>query len=656
MKRQLTLLLTLVALLGISVNAVAQDPPSVPFRWGAHLGLNYNMAGVGYANWMTDADGNPIRPGGSFIPEVLNDGSGLGLYLGVNAQWQLLDFLGIHARLSYDQRSLTANDDQSHQKPDGSFYNDEYNFNIGLLNLEALAKLYFGDHFHLTGGGGLGIKLASEYTYRLDSQDPESDPVEIPGSSLVGSFVGGLGYDIYLSDANEKQQWILTPFLEATYMVGMKEVDFEETQSGFADGLSIPTIRAGVNIAFGDAKMDDQGPAPMGKFFRVTPPEDGIYSTRITNEYFPLRPYVVFDSGSTAIPTEWNGEPRYELIEADGQADWIDMARHTVLDAEHVADADENRYLQGRVYYNILNVVGYRMQQTPSANLTLIGSDPIEKNGEDLANAVKDYLTTVWGIDAGRIEVQSQEMPRKPAGTPRTPQADRPLATKENRRVELVSNDPSILRRAVLRAERPAREENEIYVELDTDENITSWQVTVRGEGQSKSYGPFSSDEAFMDPTGLLPEGEDEGEYTLEVVATTDDGRTLSDTETFELRRNENDALAERHALIFEFSADDPVGRSEEFLEDIAPRVPEGALVIISGYTDNIGNDDYNQKLSQERADQVKKILQRRLQQVGKSATIRAKGYGEDSNRHPYSNERPEGRMYNRTVIVDIIP
>ena len=655
MKQRITILAILVALVGMSSQVMAQDPPSVPFRWGAHLGLNYNMAGVGYANWMTDENGNPIRPGGSFIPEVLNDGSGLGLYIGVSAQWQLLDFLGIQGRLSYDQRSLTANDDQSHTKPDGSFYNDEFNFNIGLLNLEALAKLYLGDHFHFTGGGGVGYKLDSYYTYRLDSQDPESDPIDIPGSSIVGSFVGGIGYDIYLSDAKEDQQWILTPFVEASYMVGMKEVDFSETQSGFADGLSIPTLRAGLNIAFGDAEREEQQPA-MGKFFRVSPPEDGIYSTRITNEYFPIRPYVVFDSGSTAIPAEWNGEPRYELVDAGGREDWIDMARHTVMDADHAADADENRYMQGRIYYNILNIAGYRMQQTPSANLTLIGSDPVEKNGEDLANSVKDYLTSVWEIDAGRIETQGQVMPRKPAGTPRTPQADRPLATKENRRVELVSNDPSILRRAVIRAERPASEENEIYVELTTSETISSWQVTVRGEGQSKSYGPFSSNAAYMDPTGLLPEGEDEGEYTLEVVATTADGRTLSDTETFELRRNENDALAERHALIFEFSADDPVGRSEEFLEDIAPRVPNGALVIISGYTDNIGNDDFNQKLSQDRADQVKKILERRLGELGKSATVRAKGYGEDSNRHPYSNERPEGRMYNRTVIVDIIP
>lgn len=648
------LLFTLALML--SASAVWAQKPSVPMRWGGHIGLNYNMAGVGYAEWMKDASGAPIRPGGNFIPQVLNDGSGLGLYLGANAQWNIFDWFGVQARLSYDMRSLTANDDQSHLKADGTYYNDEFNFDIGLLNLEALAKLYLGRSFHFTGGGGLGIKMVSDYRYRLDSQDPEAGPFDIEGSALVGSFVGGLGYDIYLSEPTEKTQWILTPFVELTYMVGMKEVDFTQTQSGFADGLSIPTIRAGVNLALGEAKRDEQAAPAVGKFFRVSPPEDGIYSTRVTNEYFPLRPYVVFDSGSVEVPTTWNGQSRYELISEGGREDWIDMARSTVMDAEHAADADENKYMQGRVYYNILNIVGYRMSQTPGANLTLIGSDPVEKNGADLANTVKNYLVSVWGIDAGRIEVQSQVMPRKPAGTDRTPAADRPLATKENRRVELVSNDPSILRRALIRAERPASEENEIYVELTTNESISSWQATVRGEGQSKSFGPFTGSDAYMDPTGLLPAGETEGMYTIEVVATTADGRTLSDTEQFGLRMNENDALAERFALIFEFSADDPVGRSEEFLEDVAPRVPNGALVIISGYTDNIGNDDFNQRLSQERADQVKTILQRRLNALGKKATLRAKGYGEDSQRHPYSNDRPEGRMYNRTVIVDIIP
>ena len=648
--KRILLLIVVFAIAGVSLAQAQNNSPSVPWRFGAHVGANINMSGVGYSSWLRADE----RPAGSFIPYVRNDGNGLGLYLGLNAQYNFLDWLGVQARLSYDMRSLTANDDQSYTKLDGTNFDDEYCFNIGLINFEALAKLYLGDRFHFTGGGGLGFKMDSYYTYKLDGQESHGSEVDIPGSALVGSFVGGFGYEIPLGNTASDPQWFLTPFVEASYMVGMREVDFE-FQSGFADGLSILTVRAGIEVAMGSPERDDIV-APVGRLFQITPPEDGIYTNRTTNEYFPIRPYVVFDSGSTEIPTEWNNSPRYNLIDAGDRDDWIQNARNTVMDAEHAADADENRYMQGQVYYNILNIVGYRLQQTPTADLTLIGSDPVEKNGEDLANTVKAYLTGVWGIDGNRIAVKSQVNPRKPAGTPRTPAEDRPLAVKENRRVEIVSSDPSIMRRAVIRAESPAREENEIHIEIITNEDIDSWQVSIKGEGQSKSFGPFTSSDAYMDPTGLLTDDNSDGDYVAEVIATTADGRTLTEDAEFSLRLNEDNALAERFALTFEFSEDDPEARSEDFLEDIAPRIPNGATVIISGFTDNIGSDDYNMKLSKERANQAATILKRRLNELGKKANIRAIGFGEDSDRHPYTNVRPEGRMYNRTVIVDIIP
>ncbi len=634
--------------------AQEEERPSVPWKYGGHLGLNFNMTGVGYGQWLWPED-QGMRPGGSFIPEVLNDGSGIGLYIGANAQYHFFDWLALQGRLSYDMRSVTATDDQSLTKPDGTFYADEYDFRISLINFEALMKLYVGDQFHFTGGGGMGFKIDSYYTYKLDGQDPESKQKDIAGSSIVGSFVAGFGIDIPMSDASDDQQWFITPFAEASYMVGMKEVDFD-TQSGFADGLTIPTVRIGLAVSVGTAEREDK-PAPVGKFFRISTPDDGIYTTRVSNEYFPLRPFVFFDKGSTVIPADGDdGTPRYEVITLAGRDDWIDMASHTVMDAEHATDADENRYMQGRVYYNILNIVGYRLQKNPSATITLIGSDPTEKNGDELANSVKQYLVDVWEIADNRIEAKGQVNPNKPSGTARTPAADRPLTVIENRRVEITSEDPAIMKRAMVRAERPAREENEIYIQLTTDENIVSWQVTISGEGQSKKFGPFSSQDAYMDPTGLLVGGADEGDFTAEVIAKTADGRTLSETESFELRLNENDALGTRFQLNFDYSQEDPVTLSENFLTGIAPQIPDGATVIISGFTDNIGVDDFNKKLSQERADQAKDILERKLNELGISATVRAIGYGEDSDRHPYPNGRPEGRMYNRSVIVDIIP
>ena len=79
-----------------ATHVAAQDEtPSVPWRFGGHLGLNFNMAGVGYSDWLKA----PERPGGSFVPYVRNDGNGLGLYIGASAQYNFFDCLGGQARL-----------------------------------------------------------------------------------------------------------------------------------------------------------------------------------------------------------------------------------------------------------------------------------------------------------------------------------------------------------------------------------------------------------------------------------------------------------------------------------------------------------------------------------------------------------------------------
>jgi outer membrane protein OmpA-like peptidoglycan-associated protein len=65
----------------------------------------------------------------------------------------------------------------------------------------------------------------------------------------------------------------------------------------------------------------------------------------------------------------------------------------------------------------------------------------------------------------------------------------------------------------------------------------------------------------------------------------------------------------------------------------------------VEGYTDNIGSDQYNQKLSEERADSVRDFL---VQQSVPDNNITAQGYGES---HPIAdNSTSSGRAQNRRV------
>lgn len=68
--------------------------------------------------------------------------------------------------------------------------------------------------------------------------------------------------------------------------------------------------------------------------------------------------------------------------------------------------------------------------------------------------------------------------------------------------------------------------------------------------------------------------------------------------------------------------------------------------VVIEGHTDSVGSDAYNKKLSQERANAVKKYM---VEENGIAATrIKTVGYGEE--KPITSNTTAEGRAKNRRV------
>jgi len=67
--------------------------------------------------------------------------------------------------------------------------------------------------------------------------------------------------------------------------------------------------------------------------------------------------------------------------------------------------------------------------------------------------------------------------------------------------------------------------------------------------------------------------------------------------------------------------------------------------VAIEGHTDSVGGDEYNQSLSERRADSVRDYF---VQQGIPAASIEARGFGKTS---PIaSNDTPEGRQQNRRV------
>ena len=87
---------------------------------------------------------------------------------------------------------------------------------------------------------------------------------------------------------------------------------------------------------------------------------------------------------------------------------------------------------------------------------------------------------------------------------------------------------------------------------------------------------------------------------------------------------------------------------SNPLLDDVATIIkgnPGIGVVTIEGHTDDTGAADYNQALSQKRADAVKAYL---VEKGVEAARLEAKGYGEEKPIE--SNKTAKGREANRRV------
>jgi outer membrane protein OmpA-like peptidoglycan-associated protein len=103
----------------------------------------------------------------------------------------------------------------------------------------------------------------------------------------------------------------------------------------------------------------------------------------------------------------------------------------------------------------------------------------------------------------------------------------------------------------------------------------------------------------------------------------------------------------------FASGSDNILPKSDQLVDEMAKALtehPEIKRVEIQGHTDSTGDDFYNLKLGQARAESVKRALVKR---GVAPARLSAKGYGEQSPIAP--NDTPAGRAKNRRVEFVIV-
>jgi outer membrane protein OmpA-like peptidoglycan-associated protein len=109
--------------------------------------------------------------------------------------------------------------------------------------------------------------------------------------------------------------------------------------------------------------------------------------------------------------------------------------------------------------------------------------------------------------------------------------------------------------------------------------------------------------------------------------------------------------------ILFDFDKADLRPQAQQALKQVAQIIRDRAKgsVVIEGYTDAKGSDRYNQRLSERRAQSVRKWL---IEREGLRVKMTARGYGKNKPVAPNTkldgSDNPEGRQKNRRVEVVI--
>ncbi|MFV8353947.1 OmpA family protein [Flavobacterium sp. XS2P14] len=594
-------------------------------------------------------------------PATFHDGDGVGLFIAplleyrpATSRWGVMLQAGYDSRRGSFDQVLTACDCPADLSTDLSY-----------ITVEPSVRFApFKSNFYLYGGPRLAFNLDKSFTYQLGINP--AFPNQAPSAPVTGEFSEieetilsmqiGAGYDIPLSSDRNKTQFVLSPFISFQPYFGQNPRATET--------WNITTIRAGVALKFGQGKNIQEATDLVEDRkvqFTVNSPNNVPGEKRMT-EIFPLRNYVFFNEGSTEIPN------RYVLLTKNQVKDFKEDQLETFA-PKNLSDRSKR---QMTVYYNVLNILGDRMQKNPSATITLVGSsNNSNSEGLTMAESVKTYLVNTFAINASRITTKGQNKPNIPSEQPGGTQ-ELALLREGDRRVSIESNSPDLLMEFQSGPNAPLKPVQiiasqeapvESYVTFDNKgagEALSSWSLQLTDEqGKTKSFGPYTQDEVKI-PGKMILESRPDGDYKVKMIGQTKSGKIVEKETTAHVVLWTPAKMVEgtRYSIIYEFNSSEAISMYEKYLTEIVtPKIPMGATVMIKGHTDVIGEVAYNQELSLARANDVKTIIQNSLSKAGRNdVKFDVSGYGENENNAPFDNKTPEERFYNRTVIIDIIP
>ncbi|MBM2815852.1 MAG: OmpA/MotB domain protein [Ignavibacteria bacterium] len=318
--------------------------------------------------------------------------------------------------------------------------------------------------------------------------------------------------------------------------------------------------------------------------------------------YEPILNYIFFDSASAELPARYISYDK--------------SYRNTFKLNSPCGD-------YSNCYYQILNIIGARMNQFPKSMISLnalyLNDDSTDAKAIAILRnqIVSNYLKSVWDINEKRILTNTEKVKKL------TSKTNEIALNQELQRVEIKTNQNDLFY-PLLRSNNPEKKMLTNFTNLrinigelkDSINNNTKLRIlhdntklkeissTLNTREYNIDYNDIiGSDFAASDTLGIVYEIIDKNKnvYSRQVNIPVEVDTTIQKT---------NKTSKEQFKLIqFEYNKADISTNQQWLLIWVKNKIRTNSKISIFGYTDNLGSERYNQKLSVERAKSTERIL-----------------------------------------------
>jgi outer membrane protein OmpA-like peptidoglycan-associated protein len=360
----------------------------------------------------------------------------------------------------------------------------------------------------------------------------------------------------------------------------------------------------------------------------------------IVTQTFPLLPYIFFDSISTEVSSRY-------LIDNSSFTESM-LSKETLI-----------------TYYNLINIIANRMKLYPQSSIVLTGTtdgkelSSIAKRtqlAQQRAESIKNLLVSQFFIDAKRIAVKHRDVPVSSSSDKYQE------GIEENRRVEISSDNIELLQPVIhtkFQEFAPIYKTQMFKTSVDTPSIVNSWRLDISYKGKpissvNKSGIPPEQLELELESKDLIALGNSiDISDSLDAFLTIKQDNDIEHISTCKLAINKtmNQFEISRLSLIvFDFDQSDISDINKSMMKSfVRDALKPNSVATITGSTDRLGEIEYNEELSANRANAVRDYLKGIQPSINIGST---KGIG--ASLLPFDNNLAEGRYYCRTVSVEV--